>query len=132
MGICRSKSSMKGKIVLITGGNNGIGFETSLDMANPDSFLGASMSALPKPARTDDEGNPILNPNASARASQNSHYQRQLEKDQAAAAAEAVNESSLPAIGGENKARQLSVTMTGFMKEDGDIGSVSALGGNTA
>ena len=73
-------------------------------MANPDSFLGASMTAFPKPARTDDEGNPILNPNASPRASQNSRYQRQLELDQAAA--DAVNgDSMLPAIGGENKAR---------------------------
>ena len=33
MGICQCKGSMKGKVVVITGGNKGIGFETSVDLA---------------------------------------------------------------------------------------------------
>ena len=55
--------------------------ETSVEIANPDNFLGASIALAKQPAPTDENGNPILNPNASARASQNSHYQRQLEAD---------------------------------------------------
>ena len=33
MGICKSKASLKGKVVLITGGNKGIRFETSIELA---------------------------------------------------------------------------------------------------
>ena len=33
MGICYVEKSMEGKIVLITGGNGGLGFQTALDLA---------------------------------------------------------------------------------------------------
>lgn len=36
MGICHSKKKLKGKTVIVTGGNGGIGFETAKDMAARD------------------------------------------------------------------------------------------------